>query len=516
MKNLTLILFIFFAGNVFSQNQPPQISNLNLSVTGDETLTIQYDLFDQENDEVTISLRVKDSAGATYSINTQDATGDINTVSPGSGKTIVWKFADELNTTAEYTIKLVAEDSGFIDIQSIVDQVDSNNLKTDLEFIEGARHRVTGAQQLDMTRDFIEQRFGDYGLNQSIQEFDFGNYTGQNFIGTKSGTTDDETIYICDAHYDSVAQTPGADDNGSGVVGFLEAARILSKYNFKKTIKFIGFDLEEAGLRGSIAYVQDNISPEEEIAGVLNFEMIGYYTDEPNTQTFPAGFNFLFPDAYADVASQSFKGNFISNLGLVNHGEWAEAYESAATTYVPDLRVVTFLAPQNWATIAPDLGRSDHAPFWEADYSAVQLTGTANFRNPNYHLLGDSISTLDFTFMSNVVKAAVATLAEQAEIHNSSFVEETINITISSIHEPTLCDFKILSTPVSQLLSINLTNCHSKNLEFSIYDMNGKLMIEKAISQNQNRIDIEVDNWQNGIYLMKANGHLVNKIVVQH
>jgi Zn-dependent M28 family amino/carboxypeptidase len=517
MKNLILILFVCVSHSTFSQNQAPQISNLTLAITGGETLTIQYDLFDMENDDVTISLHVKNSEGTTYSINTQNATGDLDLVTPGTGKSIEWNFAGELTSSADYIVKLVAEDSGIIDIQSIVDQVDSNNLKSDLEYIEGVRHRTAGAEQLELTRDFMEQRFVDYDLNSTIQDFDFESYTGKNYIGSKGGTTDDEIVYICDAHYDSVFNSPGADDNGSGVVGFLEAARILSKYNFRKTIKFIGFDLEEPGVKGSIAYVEDIISQgEEEIAGVLNFEMIGYYTEEPNSQTVPTGFNLLFPNAYATLAEDSFRGNFIGNIGLATQGDWAAAYDNAAAMYVPDLKVITFLAPENWFIITPDLGRSDHAPFWLADYSAVQLTGTADFRNPNYHMASDTVGTLNYTFMSNVVKAAVATLAEQAEIHNSSFVEETINITISSINEAANCDFKILTNPVNDLLRLNVSNCNSNYSIVNIHDLNGKLVFEKEISKMESDINITVKDWQNGVYLLKINGGITKKIIVQH
>ncbi|HZK07063.1 MAG TPA: M28 family peptidase [Bacteroidales bacterium] len=489
---LLLILFVCSVGVPFAQNQAPQISNFNLSITGN-VLTIQYDLFDFENDDVNVSLHVKNNEEITYSINTSSATGDLNMVTPGTDKSIEWNFADELTYSTDYTIKLVADDMAEIDIQSIVNQVDSNNLKSDLEFIEGIRHRLTGPVHLQETRDFIVQRFTDYGLNSTIQDFDLGTYTGKNYIGTKTGTIDDEYIYICDAHYDSQTVTPGADDNGSGVVGFLEAARILSNYNFKKTIKFIGFDLEEAGLYGSNAFVQENVSPEEQIAGVLNFEMIGYYTEEPNTQSLPAGFDLLFPIQYAEIENDSFRGNFIGNFGVVNQNDWELAFDNAAEMYVPELKVITFVAPENWEIVAPDLGRSDHGPFWKADHPAVMLTGTAEFRNPNYHLPGDTIGTLNFTFMSNVVKAAVATLAEEAVIHNSSFVEEIIYITITSITENGLVKtLKAFPNPVKDIATFSAEEITS----FELYDLMGKLIMRR----NSNTIDMT--NLNLGIYFV--------------
>ena len=53
-------------------------------------------------------------------------------------------------------------------------------------------------------------------------------------------------------------------------------------------------------------------------------------------------------------------------------------------------------------TLVPDLGRSDHAPFWDAELPAVLWTDTGNFRNPNYHAVTDTPDTLDYAFMSEV------------------------------------------------------------------------------------------------------------------
>jgi hypothetical protein len=55
-----------------------------------------------------------------------------------------------------------------------------------------------------------------------------------------------------------------------------------------------------------------------------------------------------------------------------------------------------------------DLNRSDHAPFWRAGIPAMMWTDTANFRNPNYHLASDTPDTLDYDFMADVTRLALA------------------------------------------------------------------------------------------------------------
>jgi Zn-dependent M28 family amino/carboxypeptidase len=76
-----------------------------------------------------------------------------------------------------------------------------------------------------------------------------------NYVADQYGMNNPEEIYVVDAHYDGVSISPGADDNGTGVVGVLEAMRILSKYSTNKTIRYALFDLEELGLVGSNVYL---------------------------------------------------------------------------------------------------------------------------------------------------------------------------------------------------------------------------------------------------------------------
>ena len=62
--------------------------------------------------------------------------------------------------------------------------------------------------------------------------------------------------------------------------------------------------------------------------------------------------------------------------------------------------------------ILPETRLSDHASFWDAGLPALMVTDTAYFRNPNYHLPSDTIDTLDFTFMAELVKSLELALLE--------------------------------------------------------------------------------------------------------
>ena len=74
--------------------------------------------------------------------------------------------------------------------------------------------------------------------------------------------------------------------------------------------------MEEDGLIGSYNYVYNGgIEAWEEIAGVFNYEMIGYYSERPNSQQLPPGFDIIFPDAADSLAAHNGAGDFITNVG---------------------------------------------------------------------------------------------------------------------------------------------------------------------------------------------------------
>jgi hypothetical protein len=492
---------------LIAQNQPPVISNLSVNPDWDNlSLDISYEVTDNENDPLEISLQFSDNGGKTYAITNQVvATGDIGfPVQPGT-RNITCDLAGIFNINAPFTVRVIADDRKSFDIQWLVDQVDSNRIRANLAFVEGIRHRTTGNAHLNATRDSIKNLFLEAGLFYEEQDVPLGNYTGKNLIGTLPGTFSAQKIIINDAHYDTVNNAPGADDNGSGTVGVMEAVQLLSRYPFKKSLRFIGFDLEESGLVGSIRYVNQGIGANEQIEGVFNHEMIGYWSDEPNTQTLPQGFSLLFPAAAAEVAANSNRGDFITNVGNTNSQPLALLFSNAAQEYVPDLKVITLDVPGN-GQLAPDLRRSDHTPFWEAGIQALMLTDGANFRNECYHTPGDTLSEkLNFTFLSNVVKATIASMAELAEIQhgdwatahfqNSVSISETRRHPVLSVNQhPDDPDWLIITG-----------SCSFQAVMLELYDMKGSLVMQDSVvcpgadSSDQ----IRIPSLPTGMYVMK-------------
>lgn len=432
MKRTTLMI-LFMVGHIWAQNGVPIISNLTTIVDSiTHVVTFQYDLWDDENDSMLVSLKISDNNGETFLFEADSLTGDIGfPIFSGNGKQIQWKYRPD--SSHVFKAKIVADDLFEIDISEIVAQVDSLNLIEHVAQLEGVRHRNTGFQNLQFAKQYIEDQFSNHGIQASRDAFSWQGYYAENIIGKHPGQKNEESVYIIDGHFDTVYQSPGADDNGTGVSGMLETMRVLSQYDFGSTIKFLGFDLEEEGLFGAINYVEECMPEYEYTEGVINLDMIGYTSNEANSQTFPSGFNMLFPELVEFAEADSNRANFIFNFANENSSPLMDSFVAAATTFTPDLRIGSATVPGN-SEIAPDLRRSDHAPFWDAGIQALFITVGGEFRSPHYHMQSDTLGTINFDLVLDVVRTTVATIASLAEpMHCDALESETFEVGSSPV-----------------------------------------------------------------------------------
>ncbi|MCB0547734.1 MAG: M28 family peptidase [Phaeodactylibacter sp.] len=498
-----LLSFLLAAFTLIAQNQPPTVAIQDISVDeAAQSLILTFDLDDAEGEEVEIFFLASDDSGQTFRLNTESATGDLGyPISPGTGKQISWNYTGSILQVGEYVLKVVADDRHPIDIQEMVGQVDSSLLRERLGYIVGRRNYSVAAEKLNETRDTIEQAFLQYGLQTYRQSFPYIITTGQNIIGTLPGATEDAAVIIVDGHYDTVAASPGADDNGTAVIGVLEAARILSQYRFARTLRFIGFDLEEVGLRGSRHYVE-NRNREEDIVGVLNMEMIGYYSEAPNSQAFPNGFNLLFPDAYQAVSDNAFRGDFLTNVAVQSFAPLSSSFQAAAAQYVPELKVIPVTAPDN--LVPDDLLRSDHAYFWRDTLPALMLTDGAEFRNPNYHRNSDTLGTINFTFMSQVVKAVIATAAELAGPQHSTEATATIQVSVGAGHLHQMeCFYTVSPNPVRGELRLRFGQCSESQLLVELISLQGQRVMARNARPGEGEVVLPTESLPAGVYWLR-------------
>ncbi len=510
-KTLFIAALAAVSGNLAAQNAAPVVSGVTAMANWDtKILTVQYDVTDAENDPLTISAEISNDGGNTYTATSQVTfSGAVGTgISSGTAQVITADLSNlNLPVGAAFRVRVIAVDGQPFDLQALVNEVDSNRLKNDLAFVEGIRHRTAGLNHLNAVKDSILQLYAQHGLYQNVQNWTVtANYMGKNLIGTHRGIGESNKVVIVDAHYDTVTNAPGADDNGSGVVGFMEIARLLSRYPANKTIRYIGFDMEEAGLVGSQRYVNNGGIPTgETIEGVLNFEMIGYYSEEPSSQSLPAGFEILFPAAYNEVANNDFKGDFITNVGNTNSNSLLTLFKSSATTYVPSLRVINVEVPGN-GTIAPDLLRSDHAPFWATNRKALMITDGANFRNEAYHTPQDTAEGyLNFTFMANVVKATLATAFQLAEVQHGGWDDAPINSPVS-VNDVKGCHPQIVVR--DHRINIAQANCTWQNMQVLLVNSEGRTVAERQYSDVPNQsLEFDLPKVPAGVYFVQISGN---------
>ncbi|MGB6037304.1 MAG: M28 family peptidase [Cryomorphaceae bacterium] len=498
MKHLFAISLCLFALSSFGQNNSPTVSIL--AIDADELtqeLTVAYQVEDLDADECEVWLKFSIDGGTYFEMVAEgDVSGDVGVgILPDEALTLTWDYSALAGNIASTQIRLNVSDNQEVDIAEMVDKVSETELLNFLENIVGERHYDTAPVQLQNVRTYISDAFTEEGLQTEFQDFNFDNTAMQNILGRKPGAKEEGVTIIIDGHFDGVPGSPGADDNGSAVAGVLEALRILSQYDFEHSIRFIGFDAEELGLIGSIDYTNNGITSYEDILGVLNFEMIGYYSDEPDTQILPFGFDLLFTALAQEVADDDFRGNFLLAVGNTDSNPLLTTYLETAATYVPELRLLSASVPGT-GTIAPDLRRSDHASFWDAGEQALMLTDGANFRNLNYHTPDDVIETLDFEFMSNVVKATIATAAELAVPISSSFEEVDLS-TILSVHnhDHTFpAELVLFPNPSNGLISLQLNNAEQDfRAQLEVFSLDGKAVHKEILTIAAGNSTAQVD-----------------------
>jgi Zn-dependent M28 family amino/carboxypeptidase len=251
---------------------------------------------------------------------------------------------------------------------------------------------------LKAAEDYVSQNFAAMGY--ATRRLAFG-YLKEEVGNVIAGDENPGGYYLLGAHFDTVAGTPGADDNASGVAVLLEVARLARHLTPPKPWAFIGFTLEEppafaTPAMGSRVYAQRARQQNAKILGMLCLEMVGYYSQAPDSQSLPLPLKLMgYPTT----------GNFI---GLVSDRRSRPLMVrlEAAIKGAGRLPAVTLSVPFE-GHILPDVRLSDHASFWDEGYPAVMLTDTAFMRNPNYHGPGDVMDRLDLAAMTELTLGLV-------------------------------------------------------------------------------------------------------------
>jgi hypothetical protein len=240
--------------------------------------------------------------------------------------------------------------------------------------------------------DYVHDLFTVLGLDAEYQHHttDYAD----NVIGTLTGVTQPDQVYIAIAHLDDLPSTgpaPGANDNASGTAMVTAAAEAMAGYCFESTVKFIAVTGEEQGLHGSDHYADLAAATGENIQAVLNGDMIGWQGDTPASEDLDVIYNSTsawLAQAMIDAAAGYGSGMTINGLDC------------------------------------PGMSSSDHWPFWQNGYSALcgitddeGLCGSGG-NYPYYHQSSDTIANCGPGgpgFEAAAIRTYLATLAHLAQ-----------------------------------------------------------------------------------------------------
>ncbi len=301
-------------------------------------------------------------------------------------------------------------------VQQILSNLDQNTWRAWISKLSGAESVTVGGSSAAIQTRYTYAMFGperanaraySYVLEQvrawvtpsQIEEdtYTYQGYTWKNLIVTLPGESLSQEVIVLSAHLDSYSSdpwnnAPGAEDNASGAAALLEAARVLSQYQFQRTIRLIWFTGEEQGLLGSQAYLSDHTY--NNIAGVINFDMFGY-------------------DADGDRCFEMHVGT------LAASNQVGQCYADTIAAYQIDV-TYDYL-------INSSLGcRSDHCPFWNRGVGAVEILennfidstgqgcGGRRDSSPYYHTTGDTVGTLNASTGFDTARAGIAAAANMA------------------------------------------------------------------------------------------------------
>ncbi|AFY47397.1 putative aminopeptidase [Nostoc sp. PCC 7524] len=266
-------------------------------------------------------------------------------------------------------------------------QVSIDRLLTHIEKLNFQRYTAT---ERSRTRIYIINELRKLGWRPKLEKFS----DGVNIFAERAGTDTKGGAILVAAHYDTVAESPGADDNASGVAVLLEIARVFRSLPTPQTLQLAFFDQEEAGLLGSKAFVTEE-KRLQNLRGVIVMDMVGYACYTTGCQKYPTGL---------PVTPPSDKGDFLVAVGDTENLHLLNAFENSDTANLPD--VLKLPIPLK-GLLTPDTLRSDHAPFWYQGVGAVLVTDTANLRTPHYHQPSDTPQNIERSFFAGSAQIVI-------------------------------------------------------------------------------------------------------------
>jgi Zn-dependent M28 family amino/carboxypeptidase len=259
-------------------------------------------------------------------------------------------------------------------------------------------------QSLQAANGYLSSCLRALGYTVVARPYSVQGETVNNIEAILPGTDGALGQVIVAAHYDSVAGTVGANDNGTGAAAVLEIARLMRQMKLRRTVRFVLFVNEEppyfqTAEMGSRVYAHQLRQEGVQVAAMFSLETIGSYSDEPGSQKYPPVLSLFYPT----------RGNFIAFVGNTDS-------RALVRSSVRGFRRSTCFPSEGIAAPGSYLGIgwSDQWSFWQEGYPGVMVTDTALFRYPYYHTQRDTVDKVNFDRVARVVEGMRKLVVELA------------------------------------------------------------------------------------------------------
>jgi hypothetical protein len=312
-------------------------------------------------------------------------------------------------------------------VKQIVDQVSEERISATMKRLGEFGTRYVGSEQDSETRGigaaqrWIEAQFKSYSPKLQVSLDKFAVKKNQrlpkdadlaNIVAVLPGTTDKDRYVIVGGHYDSIASkrgpgtpntnddgprtaaelepnAPGVADDASGTAAVMELARVMSQYDFDKSIVFVAFAAEEIGLNGSKNYADEAKAKNMTIEAMLNNDIIG--TEVSGNGSSANNRVRLFSEGPEDSPSRAL----------------ARYVKETSERYLPSMTVDMIFRRDRFSR------GGDHTSFVHDGYAAVRFT-TASENYANQHTATDTFANSSPAYATRVAKMNAAALASLA------------------------------------------------------------------------------------------------------
>jgi len=249
-----------------------------------------------------------------------------------------------------------------------------------------------------------------------------------------------------------IDDSPGANDNASGMAGTIEVARILSKYRFENSIIYAGLSGEEQGLFGGVGLARHAIEKEWEIIGVLNNDMIGNISGVDgviDNRTFRI-FSEPVPanESENNRKNRRFYGGEVDGISR----QLARYISKTVKTYMPEMNPKMIYRLDRF-------GRGGHhRPFNDVGFAGVRIMEAHENYNQQHQDIrieegiayGDVIEAVNFSYAKKLTAVNAINLASLAwappsikELSIGGVVEPSVKFKWNKIDDESIAGYKI-------------------------------------------------------------------------